>query len=201
VGGSACPGADASVTVRDVTAFNRYFPPSRFPNLRGTFEPGRSENSYATFSAAGKEWLVLTLELWPRPAVVAWANGVVAANPTRNVIVNTHSYLASDGSISTSNGGYGSTSPRYLFDNLIKLHPNVKMVLSGHVGQAAVRTDTGVNGNKVVSFLQTFHSTTDPVRLVEINTGTGTVTSKVYAPETDTSFPQYSTSTTGLSFR
>ena len=93
---------------------------------------------------------------------MAWANGVVAANPTKNVIVSTHSYLAADGSISTSNGGYGSTSPRYLFDNLVKLHPNIKMVLSGHVGQAAVRTDTGVNGNKVLSFLQAFHSTTNP---------------------------------------
>jgi len=201
VGGSACPGADASVTVRDVSAFNRYFPPSRFPDLRGTFEPGKSENSYATFSAAGKEWLVLTLELWARPAVVAWANSVVAANPTKNVIVSTHSYLAADGTISTSNGGYGSTSPRYLFDNLIKLHPNITMVLSGHVGQAAVRTDTGVSGNKVVSFLQTFHSTTDPVRLIEINTGAGTVTSRVYAPASDTSYPTYSTSTSGMVFR
>ena len=200
-GGSACPGADTSATVRDVSTFNRYFPPSRFPGLRGTFEPNKSENSYATFSAGGKEWLVLTLELWARPAVVAWANSVVAANPTKNVIVSTHSYLASDGSISTSNGGYGSTSPRYLFDNLIKLHPNIKMVLSGHVGQAAVRTDTGVNGNKVLSFLQAFHSTTNPVRLVEINTGTGTVTSRVYAPQVDKSYPEYSTSTSGMVFR
>ena len=75
------------------------------------------------------------------------------------------------------------------------------MVLSGHVGQAAVRTDTGVTGNKVVSFLQTFHSTTNPVRLVEIDTATGTVTSRVYAPQTDTSYPEYSTSTSGMDFR
>ncbi|HYN67488.1 MAG TPA: metallophosphoesterase [Ornithinibacter sp.] len=200
-GGSACPGAKASVTVRDLSTFNRYFPPSRFGNLRGTYEPNRSENSYATFSAGGKEWLVLTLELWARPEVVAWANGVVAANPSRNVIINTHAYLEADGSISASNGGYGSTSPRYLFDNLVKVHPNIKMVLSGHVGQAAVRTDTGVSGNKVVSFLQAFHSGTNPVRLVEIDTAAGTVNSRVYAPQSNTSYPQYTTSTTGISFR
>ena len=75
------------------------------------------------------------------------------------------------------------------------------MVLSGHVGQAAVRTDTGVNGNKVLSFLQAFHSTTNPVRLVEINTGTGTVTSKVYAPQVDKSYAEYATSTSGMVFR
>ena len=200
-GGSACPGANTSVTVRDVSTFNRYFPASRFDNLRGSYEPGKSENSYSTFSAGGKEWLVLTLELWARPAVVAWANDVVEANPTRNVIINTHSYLESDGSISGSNGGYGSTSPRYLFDNLVKVHPNIKMVLSGHVGQGAVRTDTGNAGNKIVSLLQAFHSYTNPVRLVEIDTAADTVTSRVYAPQVNVNYPEYSTSTTGMTFR
>lgn len=200
-GGSACPGANTSVTVRNVSTFNRYFPPSRFPALAGTYEANRSENSYATFSAGGKEWLVLTLELWPRTAVVDWANKVVAANPTRNVIVNTHAYLTSTGSISTSNGGYGANSPKYLFDHLVKVHPNIVMVVSGHTGQAAVRTDTGVAGNRIVSFLQAFHSTVNPVRIVEINTSAGTVTSRVHVPQSGTSYAQYSTSTTGMRFR
>jgi hypothetical protein len=200
-GGSACPGANTSVTVRDVSTFNRYFPPARFPRQGGSYEPNRSENSWSTFSAGGREWLVLTLELWARPAVVAWANGVVAANPGRNVIVNTHAYLTSTGAISSSNGGYGSTSPRYLFDHLIKLHPNIKLVVSGHTGLAAMRVDTGVAGNKVLSFLQAFHSTTNPVRLVEIDTDAGTVTSRIYAPQSNTAYPQYATSTGGMDFR
>jgi hypothetical protein len=200
-GGSACPGANTSVTVRDVSTFNRYLPPSRFPALGGTYQSGHSENSWSTFSAGGRKWMVLTLELWARPAVVTWARGVVAAHPEHNVIVNTHAYLNSDGTISTSNGGYGATSPRYLFDNLVRRYPNIVMVVSGHVGQAAVRTDTGDAGNKIVSFLQTFHSTTNPVRLVEVNTAAGTVTSRIYAPATRTSYPTYSTSTTGMRFR
>lgn len=199
-GGSACPGGNASLAVRDVSTFNRYFPPSRFPNDRGTYEPGKSENAYATFSAGGKDWMVLTLELWARPAVVAWAGQVVAANPKRNVIVVTHSYLEANGSISTSNGGYGATSPQYLFENLIKLYPNIKMVLSGHVGQAATRTDVGRAGNKIVSFLQAFHSITNPVRIIEIDTAADTVSSQVYAPATDTQYPQYSTSASGVDF-
>ena len=200
-GGSACPGATTSVTVRDASTFNRYFPPSRFPGLGGTYESGESENSWSTFSAGGRRWMVLTLELWARPAVVTWARGVVAAHPDHNVIVNTHAYLNGDGSISTSNGGYGATSPRYVFDNLVRRYPNIVMVVSGHVGQAAVRTDTGDAGNRIVSFLQAFHSTTNPVRLVEVNTATGTVTSRVYAPATNTSYPAYTTSTTGMRFR
>lgn len=200
-GGSACPGTTTSVTVRDASTFNRYFPPSRFPALGGTYESGESENSWSTFSAGGRRWMVLTLELWARPAVVTWARGVVAAHPDHNVIVNTHAYLNGDGSISTSNGGYGATSPRYVFDNLVRRYPNIVMVVSGHVGQAAVRTDTGDAGNKIVSFVQAFHSTTNPVRLVEVNTATGTVTSRVYAPATSTSYPASTTSTTGMRFR
>ena len=200
VGGSACPGVSANVGVRDTSAFNATFPPSRFPRLGGTFESGKIDNSYQTFSAGGVNWLVLTLELWPRAAAVQWAQGVVAANPDRNVIVQTHAYLESNGSISQSQGGYGSTSPQFLYDNLIKRYPNIKLVLSGHVGDAAIRTDTGVNGNKIVSMLQTFHSPTNPVRLVEINTATGTMTSRIYAPGTNTEYPQFSTSTNGLTF-
>ncbi len=116
------------------------------------------------------------------------------------MIVVTHAYLEEDGSISDSSGGYGATSPKYLFDNLVRRYPNVKMVTSGHVGQAASRTDTGVAGNKVLSLLQTFHSPTNPVRLVEIDTAAGTVDSRVYAPASDTDYPNYDTYTSGLRF-
>lgn len=200
VGGSACPGVSANVGVRDTSAFNATFPPSRFPRLGGTFEAGKTDNSYQTFSAGGVDWLVLTLELWPRAAAVQWAQGVVASHPDHNVIVQTHAYLESNGSISQSQGGYGSTSPQFLYDNLIKRYPNIKLVLSGHVGDAAVRTDTGVEGNKIVSMLQTFHSPTNPVRLVEIDTAAGTMTSRIYAPGTNTEYPQFSTSTSGIAF-
>lgn len=200
-GGSACPGARASATVRDTTAYNEAFPVSRFPNMGGEFEPGKVDNAYQTFSAGGVEWLVLSLELWPRASAVTWAQSVVASHPSHNVIVLTHSYLDANGSISTSNGGYGATSPQYLFDHLIKTYPNIKMVLSGHVGTSASRIDKGVNGNKIVSILQTFHSgRTNPVRLVEIDTAAGTVNSRVYAPFSNTSYPEYKTSAAGLTF-
>ena len=51
-GGSACDGADASVGVRDTTTWNAYYPPQRF-GLEGVFEPGKSDNGWRTFEAAG----------------------------------------------------------------------------------------------------------------------------------------------------
>lgn len=200
VGGSACPGANTPVTVRDTSAYNRTFPVSRFDNLRGTFEPGKVDNAYHSFTAGGVDWLVLTLELYPRPSAVSWARSVVAGHPGHNVIMVTHHYLQPDGSIGQSNGGYGATSPQYLFDNLIKVYPNIKLVFSSHVGDSAVRTDVGADGNRVVSLLQHFHSSTNPVRLVEIDTEAGIVKSKVYAPYTNTAYPQYDTMTSGVNF-
>ncbi|MEU1972805.1 metallophosphoesterase [Microbacterium sp. NPDC019599] len=199
-GGSACPGANTNVTVRDTTAYNRYLPVSRFPNVEGTFEAGKIDNAYQVFQAGGVDWLVLNLELWPRVEAVGWAKSVVASHPDHNVVVVTHAYLNADGTIGGTNGGYGATSPQYLFDNLIKVYPNIKIVLSGHVGTSAVRTDVGVNGNRIVSLLTSYHSWTNPVRILEIDTAAGTATSTVYAPYTDTDFPTDSTSTSGLSF-
>ena len=197
-GGSACPGADAKLTVRDTSSFNKAFDRSTFTNLRGQFEAGKVDNSYSTFSASGQKWMVLNLELWARQSAIDWARKVVAANADHNVIVATHSYLEGDGSISGSNGGYGTTSPKYLFDNLIKVYPNIKVVLSGHVGGGAARVDTGVNGNKIMSFLQCYHSrTTNPVRLLTFNVAKGSVTSSVYAPYTNETLSS-ATTTTGL---
>ncbi len=69
-GGSACPGANTNVAVRDTTAYNKYFPVSRFSDIQGTYEPDKIDNAYRSFSAGGADWLVLNLELWPRKDVV-----------------------------------------------------------------------------------------------------------------------------------
>lgn len=126
-----------------------------------------------------------------RTEVIEWARGVVAAHPTDNVAVATHSYLTSTGAILQSNGGYGATSPQYLYDRLIKVYPNVRMVFSGHTGKAVVRTDTGVKGNKIVSMLTAMHdNTTNPLRTVEIDVFADTLTTAVYARATTQSYPR-----------
>lgn len=197
-GGSACPGESATTNVRLLPLFSQYFN-GRF-SVNGRYEAGKLDNYYTLFEAGGADWLVLSLELWPRTAVVNWARGVVAEHASHNVIVVTHSYLNADGTISTSNGGYGANSPKYLFDNLVSQYANVRFVFSGHVGQGASRTDTGVNGNKVASFLQGFHSTTNPVRIVEIDTAADEASTWIYAPHTQTEYPQYDVVVTGLDF-
>lgn len=184
-GGSACDGLKARVGLRDTTVYNTYFPASRFSLLKGQFEPGKVDNAYHTFRAGDVDWLVLNLELWPRASVVDWAARVVAANPDKNVVVVTHSYLTKRGKILGDAGGYGSTSPRYLYDRVVKVYPNVKIVLSGHTGKDKMPVDTGVGGNRIVSYLQCFHRrTANPFRRLSINTETGKISSTIYTPST-----------------
>ena len=74
-------------------------------------------------------------------------------------------------------------------------------MISGHTGQAGLRVDTGVHGNKIISYNQTFHSnTTNPVRLIEVDTSKDTVTSKVHGPATNQIFDAYTTSHTGMNY-
>ena len=198
-GGSACPGKSARVTVRDTSAMNTYFPASRFPAMRGEFEPGKIDNAFSTFSAGGRQWMVLTLELWARTEAVEWAKRVIAAHPDHNVIVATHSYLDAGGGIDPTDGGYGANSPQYLYDNLIRRYPNIRMVFSGHTGIASSRVDTGDGGNSIASFVSTWHSaTTNPIQIIEIDTASNAVSTRFYAPFTQTSFPEYSRTVFGM---
>ena len=179
VGGAACPGVDVRIGVRDTSTFNSYFPLERFRAVKGYYEAGKIDNTYSEFSAEGKTWMMLNLELWPRQGAIDWANQVVKAHPHDNVILVTHSYLTGSSAISTSKE-YGSTTPKYLYDTLVSKNTNIKVVLSGHVGTYGSRVDSRA-GNPVTSFLQCFHDNHDnPTRLLTINTKTGTIRGQVY---------------------
>jgi hypothetical protein len=182
-GGGACDPTKTREFFRDTTVFNSYFSTNRLklPNAQ-LFEAGKVDNAYKTFSAEGTNWLILTLEMSPRTVAVNWAKNVVAAHPKHNVVILSHYLLDSNSTITASNAGYGETSGRYVYDNLILKYPNVKMAFSGHTGQAGHRTDVGANGNKVASFLGTFHANNfNPIRYLTIDTKNNTVTTDVQA--------------------
>ena len=170
--------------IRNTEAFNAHFPVSSIKDVGGAFQAGRVDNIWTSFEAGGKRWLVLTLELWPRQAVLDWAKTVITSHAGFNVLIQTHSFLDSNGTISTSNGGYGSTTPKAMYDQLVAPNPNVKMVFSGHVGTQASRTDSPSRG-KVLSFLvNDLGAAYNPVRVLEIDTAAGTVTSELVSPKT-----------------
>jgi len=190
----------SSVLIRRTREINAVFDASRFGNVQGAFEAGKIDNVYSTFQAEGYTWLVLDLEIWPRPQVVAWANNVVRQHPDANVVVNTHAYLTRRLTPEVS-ANDGSTSPRDLWRQFISRHENIWLVTCGHAGRAGMRVDRGVGGNKVVTLLTNLTGTgTNPLRLVTVNPGAGVMRTRVLAPSTDRHWPRFAAKVEGLQF-
>lgn len=194
-GGSAAPG-DVRANLRNTTLFNTTFPLSRLKNVGGTYEAGKVDNMYQTFSASGKDWLVLTMEMWPRSGAITWAQGVLAAHPKHNVIINTHVNINAAGERPTT-GVYGDNSSQVLWDRLGSQYPNVRMILSGHFEAkngslgAAYNQVTGVNGNTVLQVMMAYTSPfQNHVRTLKVDTKANTVTSSVLVPQsTNKAYP------------
>ena len=108
-GGAARDPHHTRQLVRDTETFNSYLNRQGL-DQEGAYEPGKVDNTYHVFTAGGVGWLVLNLELWPRPGAVAWAQQVVASHPRHNVIMVTHSYLTGSGNI-YGKSDYGDTAP------------------------------------------------------------------------------------------
>ena len=148
--------------------FNKYFPFSEYgDNVSGSME-GNMLNTYQKFNVGNVKYLVLNLDVGAPDNVLEWANEVVAANPDRNVIVTTHGYLYRGGSpiVSTDNvpiADYAKVNDvkvtgnngDEMWDEFIKKHENIVLVLSGHIACDSVVTaqTAGENGNIVTQML------------------------------------------------
>ncbi len=108
------------------------------PWYGGSFNQGL--NSYQFFTGGGKRFLHLSLEMQPTPAVLAWAQDVIDANPGLPVIVTTHEWLhpALLGESGRSNGhqlyfmGSDHLPPDEIWNRFIRKNPAIFLVLCGH---------------------------------------------------------------------
>ena len=182
--GSAAPG-NVNANLRKTFKFNRYFPVNRFALQKGRYEEGKSDNSFYTFKAGRKKWLVIALEFCAREGAAQWMDNIMKLHPKYNVIILTHYHLNPTGDIATTNAGYGNMKVIDIFNNYIKPNRNAFMVLSGHVCYNAHRVDTGLQGNPIYQILQNYQCKDDGggyVRLLEIDTKKKNIKAKMYSP-------------------
>ncbi|MBM7389349.1 hypothetical protein JOE37_002343 [Clavibacter michiganensis] len=114
---------------RGSTPYLDAFGPKRFrksPSYRGSSPDGY--NSFHTFTAGGRDWLVLALDWRTSARGVEWARGVLAAHPTLPVILTAHDIVDSrtDGSAVLDDYGQG------LWDSFISQHDQIFLTLNGH---------------------------------------------------------------------
>ncbi len=141
----------------------------------GAFNQGL--NSYQTFTGAGQRFLHLSLEMQPTPSALAWAQGIIDANPGVPTIVTTHEWLrpALAGGTERSNGyaayfeGTDHLPPDAVWDRFIRRNAQIFLILSGHnwtptkdgVSQGEnLRIDKNDAGHPVYQVLQDYQGNT-----------------------------------------
>ncbi|NLE37612.1 MAG: hypothetical protein GX621_06260 [Pirellulaceae bacterium] len=179
------------------------------PSIGGFFEPSKTDNSYSVFSAGGQDWLVFSTEFAPRNEVIDWMDGVAAAHPNHNLILNTHAYLYSDdtrydwASYGTAqqwnphdparyadliNSGTTINDGQELWDKLIKKYENWKLVVNGHVLNDGTGWlgSVGNSGNVVHQIMANYQERTNGgdgyLRIMEFMADGDTVKVSSYSP-------------------
>jgi hypothetical protein len=181
------------------------------PSIGGFYPgdgPGKTDNSWHTFSANGEDWIAFALEWGPRDAVVQWADQVAAAHPNHNGILVTHAYMYNDDTIYdwATKGSSQSWNPhsygiqnlpggvndgQELWDKFVKKHENFKFVFNGHVlgDGTGKRATLGDNGNVVHQILANYQFNTEggqgDMRLLEFKADGETVVVRTYSPSLD----------------
>lgn len=137
--------------------FNRYYPYSEYGSTVSGAYNGSMTNTYQKFTIGNRKFLVLALDCGPTDDMLAWAESVIVANPTYNVIITTHSYLYRDGTTHDSGDLWpvANNNGEDLWQELVRKHSNIRLVLNGHdpVSRIVTNQTAGDNGNIVTSML------------------------------------------------
>lgn len=201
-------GTNGSTDSRDSTLLNRYFPYDEYGKIQGfggAYETGKIDNTWHTFRAGGRDWLILTLEFGPRNRVLDWAKTIIERHPDHKVIINTHAYMYSDDTrmgpgdnwlpqnyrIGKETGENAVNDGEQMWEKLVGKYPNVMFVFSGHVlfdGTGFLASE-GEHGNKVYQILANYQMKekggSGDLRIMTFDPANGKVDVKTYSPLLD----------------
>ncbi|MCX6880093.1 MAG: Ig-like domain-containing protein [Verrucomicrobia bacterium] len=166
--------------------FNTYFNATRFSGRSyygGSYGTGY-QNHYDLFSASGMDFIVLSLEYnaGADAGIMAWANGILAANSNRRAIVVTHELLSA-GSAWPAVAGW-SGGGQTLF-NALSAKPNVFLMLCGHNHGTGRRHEAGGSGfiDVLLADYQSFANGGDGyLRTMEFSPANNVIRVKTYSP-------------------
>ena len=158
------------------------------PYYGGRFGSANKDSFYNLFSAGGLDFIVFSLEYGRYGSTVLdWVENVIAAHPTRRIIVMTHHAGADCGSTSCAFSAGGQA----IYDRL-KIYPNFFLMLGGHVfngdGEGEGMRISTYNGNTVRTLVSDYQQRGSGgnglMRLMFFSPGNNTVSVKTYSPYT-----------------
>lgn len=139
------------------TKFKATFPVSDFAGKDWFVGHSNDELSMASqFTAGGQSFLNIAIKDSPPlsfaspTGTLVWARALMQAHPNHRVILSTHWYMETNGTLSTVG--------QFIWDNLIVPFPNVFLVLCGHRHGVFHRTDTSSPGFTVDQLLADYQS-------------------------------------------
>jgi len=169
---------------RTSNLFNKYLPLSRYEDIDlygGTFSEESADNVFMEFEVGESKYLFLTVEYRPRSDVLGWANRVLEDHPDYRAVVIAHSYIWPN--------GYRTSNGERIWDELVRKHKNVKIVLCGHVPGSGVEVIYGEGGNRVVQILSDYQYYSDGgrgyLRIMKFYPDSGRVEVRTYSPYLD----------------
>ena len=165
----------------DYTEYWKYFGASRYENnpwYGGSYQNNRAH--YDLITVDGIDFLMMYVGWGVGDEEIEWMNEVLAKYPERVAILNFHEYLL-------ATGGLGE-EPKRVYDEVISVNPNVRMVLSGHYHNAKTVDDNkdGQTDRKVYAMLFDYQGLSEGgkgyMRLMHFDCKNGTVTVRTYSP-------------------
>lgn len=108
--------------------YDKYFPISRYQkNSWWGGQMGKdTDNKYILLSLAGEEYIFINIDYCPNKDEIRWANEVLATYPDKKALLATHAYLDKEG----GRKPHICTNTEYIWNDLIKLHKNLQLVVS-----------------------------------------------------------------------
>ncbi|MGF1581951.1 MAG: LamG-like jellyroll fold domain-containing protein [Gemmataceae bacterium] len=191
-----------------LTHMNDYFKVAelkKWSTFGDVYEKGKLENHYQLMKIQGRDWIVLSLEMGPRKKVIEWANNVLAKHKNRLAIILTHGYLYYNNQRynhlmgrqrATPYNFYGEGADgEQLWNQLVRRHSNVMMVICGHLsaGYVGYRNDEGDYGNAVHQMMVDYENLRGGrgfLRLLEFQPDKKTVQVRTYSPLTGEKNPR-----------
>ncbi len=148
----------------DEGSFNNTFY-DLYDDVDGSYEKGSLNNSYQLLTVGDLHYLILALDYGPSDDVLKWAGKVCKQYPGYNVIVTTHGYMDTTGTLlkkgkaGVNDGGMAyhgaENGGEEIWKQLVSQHKNIVMVLCGHIGENGVvrHVRVGKGGNPVLELL------------------------------------------------
>lgn len=165
------------------TNFNTFFPYTRYEGVSpwyGGHYANKNDNNYITFSGGGMDFIAVQMEFdtSANPAVLAWADDVIASHPDHRAIAVTHWMVNTGYPASFSNQG------QQIY-NKLRHNPNLFLLHGGHIAGEGRRTDTYA-GRTVYSLLADYQSRTNGgngwLRIMEFRPAENVIEVTTYSP-------------------